>query len=670
MRETFLNAWQALKMNTSNGRAGSSQAGFCVVWFLVAICLDPLVADGDSTFVYAVQLSALTQVSPPQITLNWEVDPYGALSYTVYRKTKAETSWGAPLATLAGSATGYADPEVTVGEAYEYEVVKAGSLGYSGYGYIFSGIEVPVTENRGTVELVVATESVLGLDSELAQLESDLVGDGWGVIRHDVSVNETPDDVRSLILNDYWAALGEINTVFLLGHVPVLQSGYLNYDGHGSRPMAADAFYGDVYNDWPTVLTNSPSYLPSDVQLMVGRVDMYDLPGSASPTPYPSETELLRRYLNKDHRWRQKLIPVQRRALMGNRRGDEGGIATAASGYRNFEPFVGAGNTAEANIQDTAPAAQRWSSLLEAGGYLWAYGNGGGQDTAIGYLGTNGIYKDVWSTDLVDGDAKAAFVMVFGSHLGNWDHADNIIRSVLATPTMGLASFMSGEPHWFCHHMGLGETIGYSARLTMNNSTLYLSQSNTFTRAVYIALMGDPTLRMEPVGPPSELSAVAIPSGAQLSWTASSDPSVVGYYIYRAPSVAGPYSRISGSLVANTNFSDGGLPAGTYFYMVRAIARVTNPSGIYYDPSQGIFASASVAAPLPFRTQVHADAHGIALTWASQTGVPYHVEATQGLIPASWTNLSGTITATGTNCSWADPNSASVSRRFYRVVSP
>ena len=91
---------------------------------------------------------------------------------------------------------------------------------------------------------------------------------------------------------------------------------------------------------------NDPSFLPSDVELMVGWVDLFNLPGAGAATPWPSELELLRIYLNKDHDWRNKLINVPRRALLGNRFGDFGGEAFAASGFRNFEPLVGPGNSA------------------------------------------------------------------------------------------------------------------------------------------------------------------------------------------------------------------------------------------------------------------------------------------------------------------------------------
>src|SRR5436190_17760295 len=85
----------------------------------------------DPTWIYAVQISATVQVSPPQITLYWEPDEYGANSYTIYRKTKSATAWGSPIASLSGSAGSFADTAVAVGSAYEYQIVKAASYGYT-----------------------------------------------------------------------------------------------------------------------------------------------------------------------------------------------------------------------------------------------------------------------------------------------------------------------------------------------------------------------------------------------------------------------------------------------------------------------------------------------------------------------------------------------------------
>jgi hypothetical protein len=631
-----------------------------------------MIADtrADSTYVYAVQLSATVQATPPRITLSWQLDPYGAANYTIYRKAKEQASWGTPVASLPGYVSSYADDTVAKGATYEYQVVKAANLGYAGYGYIFSGIEAPALEDRGTVVLVIAKESAAGLETELGQLQSDLIGDGWGVIRHDVSTTDSPQNVRALIMGDYNADPGKVNAVFLFGHVPILHSGYMDYDGHGPRAMPADAYYGDMNNDWPTEPSSSLNYIPSDIALMVGRVDLAKMPGNGAAIPWPGEVELLRNYLNKDHLWRFGQLIVPRRALMGNRRGDEGGLAVAASGYRNFEPLVGPANTIEANISDIAPATQRWSSMLAGGTYLWAYGCGAGQDTAIGYLGTHGTDSEAWSTDLVDWNARAVFVMVFGSHLGNWDHTDNIMRAVLATPQAGLVCCMSGEPHWFCHHMGLGETIGYSARLTINNTTLYQNQMNPFTRAAYIALMGDPTLRMEPIEPPSNLQASVDAAGVHLNWNGVSDTEAE-YSVYRATSTLGPFLRLNNSLISTTNFTDVTAAPNTYTYMVRAVVLQTNFSGSYFNPSQGIFASISIPAPVgPIEVQVKSQGDQPVLTWNSQAGVAYRVQATDDVIHGSWNDLSGPITANGPSASWTDSVTNSSAHRFYRVMGP
>jgi hypothetical protein len=622
----------------------------------------------DETWLYAVQITATIQESPPQITLTWLQDLYGANSYTVHRKAKSEGSWG-PGVTLPGTATSYTDTSVSVGGAYEYQIVKQATLGYTGYGYIYAGIKAPLQDDRGTIVLVVAKESTAGLDFELQRLQTDLAADGWFVIRHDVSVLDAPASVRGLIANDYYGAPSQVNTVFLFGHVPVVMAGYLDYDSHGSRAMPADACYGDVDGDWrlDQEPTNRPSFLPSDVELCVGRVDFFNMPGVGAPVPWPSETELLRNYLNKDHAWRQKQVTVPRRALMANRVGDYYGAAYAASGYRNFEPFVGHGNIIEANVQDNAPVSQRWISYVSSGGYLWTYGCGGGQDNIISELGTHGQYNDVWSTDIVYQDAKAVFSMLFGSHFGDWTVPDNVMRAMLATPSLGLTACMVGIPHWFCHHMGLGETIGYGTRLSMNNFNLYQVQSNILARCVFTSLMGDPTLRMDMAAPPGNLSAVAGSGSVSLSWQPSAD-SVIGYHIYSSASAAGPFTRLTAQPIQGLQFTDyNPISSAGLTYMVRSIALTANPSGSFYNASEGAIASVSFAGTVPIVASASAGPGGITISWNSQSGRVYHVWAVDALDGRAWRDLSGGIDAYSATTAWIDTDISSTPARFYRI---
>src|SRR5438105_9495286 len=155
-------------------------------------------AGAESTWEFSVQVSATVQASPAQILLAWPQDSYLVpSSYTIFRKAFGATSWGAGT-TLPGSATNYTDRNVVVGAGYEYQIVKTTSQ-YSGYGYIYAGINVPLTENRGKLLLVVDNTYTANLSNELALLQQDMVGDGWMVTRIDVSRDDSVVNVKNLI---------------------------------------------------------------------------------------------------------------------------------------------------------------------------------------------------------------------------------------------------------------------------------------------------------------------------------------------------------------------------------------------------------------------------------------------------------------------------------------
>ena len=199
------------------------------------------------------------------------------------------------------------------------------------------------------------------------------------------------------------------------------------------------------------------------------------------------------------------------------------------------------------------------------------------------------------TAEFATSDPQVVFTMLFGSYFGDWDSQDNFLRAPLATPTCTLTSAWSGRPYWEFHHMALGQTVGYSARLSQNNSTLY--SADIAQQWVHIALMGDPSLRMHPVAPPSSLIVSTNGSGGvNLSWNASSD-TVAGYHVYRASTIAGPFTRLTSSLLTSTNYTD--TPVSSNVYMVRAVKLEVSGSGSYYNPSQGIFQSLNPAVAAP-----------------------------------------------------------------------
>ena len=609
-----------------------------LIWCLLSGAGFSVKAQAVSDF--AVRVSALVQTNPARITLSWPSDTR-ATDYTVNRKLRDDTVWGTGVALPAG-ATNYVDTNVVVGGAYEYGIFKDMTYSpYYGEGEIYAGIQAPLTEYRGKVVLLVDNTYATNLAAELARLQQDLVGDGWTVLRHDVPrmavdpantsssvwaarLNELAA-AKALIQADYNADPANVRAVFLFGHVPVPYSGDLapddHYDHVGAWP--ADAYYGDMTGEWTDSTASDsnasdrrnwnvpgdgkfdPTGLPADVTLEVGRVDFANLPA------FPQgELALLRQYLNKDHNFRQKIITAQARGLVDDNLGTLSGEAPAVNGWRNFTPFFGVTNVFSGNWLPTQT-------------YLWGDGCGGGTYTSESGVAT--------TSQFVTNDTRVVFTMHFGSYFGDWDSQNNLLRAQLGTTNYSLTSAWACRPYWYFHHMALGETIGFSTRVTQNNTTLY--DGNIFQYYVHVALMGDPTLRMHIVAPAFNLMTAANGSGGvDLSWNASPD-TVLGYNVYRAPTSAGPFTRLNTSLVTTTNFTDSVQAINTY--MVRAVNLEVSRSGSYYNASQGIFQSftPSMLPVLTISAQNTNKIYGAPLP----TFIPLYSGFTNGDTPASLT---------------------------------
>ena len=586
---------------------------------------------------YAVEVSATVQAAPAQINLKWAADS-NATGYTIFRKAPGATVWN-QITTLAGSTTAWTDPNVSNGGSYEYAITKSTTLGYQGSGYILAGINAPMTENRGKMILIVDNTHVAALASELTRLEQDLVGDGWTVVRHDVPRAATPPQVKQLIQTAYNADPANVKSVFLFGHVAVPYSGNFNPDGHEDHRGAwtADTYYGDMDGVWTDSSVNnveahkpwnhnSPgdgrfdqSDLPSDIELEVGRVDLYNMTCYSNKAWSRSELDLLRAYLNKDHEFRHGRIVVPRRGLVCDNFGEMGGEAFASTGWRSFAPFFGAENTVQVGYQQFFPT-------LKDNGYLWSYGAGGGS-----WYTCNGVGG---SDDFANTEIKTVFTAFLGSYFGDWDNESAFLRAPLGSG-WALASAWGGRPHWFFHPMGLGETIGTAAKLSQNNryGGLYARQ-NWGTRQVHVTLLGDPSLRMHPVIPPSNVAF----SGNTVTWSASTDTAIQGYTVYRANSANGPFTKISGgSPIPSLNFTDTAGAANSV-YMVRAVKLEESGSGTYLNLSQGILSGSFTPVPTPEPTA-----------------------------PAAPSNLSGTAQSqTQVNLTWTDNSSNESGFRILR----
>ena len=609
---------------------------------------------GNDSFLFAAEIppkqfsvlaSATVQESPPEITLGWPAD-LNATGYTINRRTIG-SGWN-EVGTLPGNSTSFIDPNVTVGTKYEYQLIKT-SPEYTGYGYLASGIRVPVLDYFGKIVVVVESTLAGPLAGELDRLQADLIADGWGVLRRDVSMNDSPAQVKEVIRAAFDTDPLNVHAVLLFGHVPVPYSGDIFPDGHPNHQGAwpADVFYGDldgVWTDDSVTSTNAErqvnwnvpgdgkfdqSRIPSSVELMVGRVDFNNMTCYANKAFSRSELDLARQYLNKNHAFRTGQWAVQRRGLICDNFGDKGDDPIAGSAWRAFPGFFGAENIEEVPWDGYFPAAT-------AGSYLWSYGSGGGT-----YYYSMGVGT---SDDFALQDVQVVFTMFMGSYFGDWNNESNFLRAALGSGSVLTASY-SGFPHTLYFPMGLGEPIGHGLWISQNNADggLYPPWPQG-TAEVHISLHGDPTLRMYPVKPPGLLTASSEGANVNLSWGASADSAIVGYHVYRSTDPAGPFEKVTAQPMSAMSYVDAPSPA-LYTYMVRAIKLEESGSGTFLNPSEGVFAqvagggAVTPAPAAPVLSLVTVTDSRVNLAWtdvANETG--YRLETRIGA-QVEWTEL-------------------------------
>ena len=570
-----------------------------------------------------ILLTASAQVSPPRILLNWVAVPKNG-GYAVTRRDKGGTAWTALAASLPADAVSYSDNTAQAGKIYEYKVattipahslselsalvpgfagkVKAGkAAGYEMpeaefgrlYGYTLSGIEVPPRDFRGTVILLADARQAAALGDRIARLRSDLVGDGWSVIEHDVPAAQTAPSIRELVRTDYQRDPVNVRSVFILGHLPVPYSGDYTPDGHMERIGAqpADVFYASIDGVWTdtTVDTdlddikrggkkalpsnvNRPgdgrydqSEIPGKTWLEIGRVDFADMPAFAPLT----ETDLLARYLDKDHAFRHKLYTVKAGCLADDALSEAAmfGYSYSMAAVHTCTPMFGA--------QGVALVTGDWLKQLCDTGSQWAFAFGPSARERCGNI--------VSTQQLAHSDPKAVFTGLWGSYFGDWPLENDVMRAMIATKTYTLTCTYAGSPPTNMHEMSLGETSGYGIWCSQHPEEC----PGPCAGRVHISLLGDPTLRMHIVAPPSGLTASLADGQPVLDWKPSGEE-VLGYHVYRAAHPDGPYVRVTQSPVTATHYV---APAGSggSCYMVRAVALQTSASGSYYNLSQGIF---------------------------------------------------------------------------------
>ncbi len=539
-----------------------------------------------------VPMTATIAVDTPSITLGWELGATAA-DLLILRREKDSLTWFVFMDSIGAVSTSLVDPFVEVGKKYEY-VIQRVVNGIVAFGYMMVTVEAPVVDSRGKVLIFVEEALENSLNAELNRLEVDMEGDGFHVVWHSVTPDMGVQDVKNLIVTDYNADPDGVKMVFLLGEIPVPYSGNDNWDGHNDHQGAwvADTYYGDIDGVWTDNIINNTSpardandnipgdgkfdnrIIPTASELPVGRVDFSNL---MEGTFGATHTELIKRYLDKNHKWRTKQYTAESKALVDDNFGYFNGEAFAANGYRNFYPIVGKDNVVDGD----------WFSDSDTENWLFAYGCGGGSYVSAGGIGT--------SNQFANDSINFVFTMLFGSYFGDWDSEDNpFMPSALASKGGILSCSWAGRPHWFYHPMGAGETLGYCTKETQNaiDNPGYFNEALggvlVTTSAPHVTLLGDPTLRAHIVAPVSDLVITNNCNTIDISWTASTQANVMGYHVYRSTDFNGGYTRLTTDPIMETNFTDATPPNDFILYNVKAVVLEETPSGSYYNTSSGV----------------------------------------------------------------------------------
>jgi hypothetical protein len=526
-----------------------------------------------------------TPSNPPQVQLRWNKIT-GTTNTAVWRKQFTESGWTVIATGIGINDTAFADTAFKVGVAYEYQVVKTVS------GSTISGVQAAgkeIAPPRQRMECLIVADSSLyrRLTKEIDSFITLIELDGWKVKRITTAPTETSIMVKNKIMgwNDALSGSAE-KSIVLIGKVPIPYSGNLAPDAHPEHVGAwpADCYYGELINTaWNDVSVttsgatlraenkNMPgdgkfdeSTIPDLIEGQVGRIYLDSLPVMGV-----SADSLYKRYFNKIFRYKNKDIVIPRTACIEDRLGALGTEWPGRNVFQNAYSLVGK--------DSTIWAPNTFLSKLKSTPFLFAQVTSTGGYTQVVNVASSLQVKD---------SMNAVFQGYFGSYFGDWDNTNNFLRSAIAGNGLNLTAVWGGRPQWLFHHMALGKSVGYSAKITQNNVSTYYA--GAFANGVHIGLMGDPTLKLHVVAPSKNIriNAISDKTAVKVDWDPVAE-NVSSYYIFRSDSLRGWYALYDSVDATKTTYTDTKPKVGKSAYMVRAAKLENTPNGSYYNLGLG-----------------------------------------------------------------------------------
>lgn len=536
-------------------------------------------------------------------TLTWPNDPNFSDTYYIYENQAETTQDFKYIDNLSGNS--WTDDNYEIGTKKEIMVTKKEGNNVIAFNVISLGKEVEMPYYQGGILLLVDDTLANELDLELIQLEQDLILEGWDVFKLFVSRNDSPAEVKELIKTVAADMKQQLKSIYIIGHVPVPYSGFFSRNGTALPPdghvegsgnhtgaWPADMYYGDLDGSWTDASVNytdsksdrnnnipgdgkfDQSTPPSDIDVIVSRVDFYDM--AAFPE---QEIDLIKDYLARASEWRSGNTGFVLRGLIDD---NFKNLNISASGYRAISNLIGT---------DSLFNDRDYLTELKDNNYYFSFGMGAGS-----YTSCSGIGK---TTDFVENKIKTVFTGVSGSYFGDWDSKNNILRATLASGALG--SFWSGIPHWYLNKLGVGGTIGDCLLYSQNAD--YIGSANVIAlnasqNKVHTTLLGDPTLRFMQMNSAPEIVATKEAGAIKISWNEPTSP-FDGFNLYRIDLDDNSATKVNNELITDNEFIDLAAPTGSFIYSFRAAKLIELPTSSYYIMGKG-----SLSEPISFVTSV------------------------------------------------------------------
>ena len=532
-------------------------------------------AQAPKDFTLPVQTNI--QQQPPAIQFSWTAIPT-ATAFYLGRKSLTDTSFTLIDSIKSNTATAsqFVDQSIHIGIPYEYHIraLLSGPEPTSRNIYLVTGLDITPELDKGRILLLVDSTIMDSLRPDLQQFHQQLVSEGWKVSYETALRSNNPTDVvwvKRKILQR-WNQHHDLNTVFIIGHIPVPYAGRINPDGHPDHLGAwpADGYYGDMDSTWKDDTINVVSAarlenrnIPGDGKfdesqlytnkLAIGRIDFVNLPVLGS-----SEINLYRRYFQKNSSFRRGMESIRERALISD---NLLGFAEKFSqgAWKSFSACID-----QDSINNQAPYI---GMTTPENSYLFSYGAGAGT-----YTSANNVAN---SSDFSSISHHTIFTQIIGSYSGDWDTPNNLLRSSIGGVGKILTCHWGGRPQHFLHHLAIGKTIGYSTLITMNNKGAYFPTGFSLGR-VHQALLGDPSLQAKYLKPqPKPTLQTLAGLRVQLTWPRHPAEHIERYYIFRAPSLLDSFSLVQSIPASDTSFIDHQPSLGNNVYLIRAARRDT-----------------------------------------------------------------------------------------------